>query len=650
MSDLPFRAAFGRPFFVPVSLDAACPARYAHASDIPQETGMDLRKILLISLGHLSCDLNGGALPSLMPYLAAAHGFNYQAAGALMFAYSATSSLVQPVFGYLADKHARSWFVPLAVLLAGGSLGLVGFLDSYWAIFLTLMLCGVGGALFHPEGARYANLVSGSRKGAGMSIFSVGGNSGFVVGPLLVAGATCVAGLHGTAVFLLLALCTASFLFVQMRGWQQGMPRGRTAAGQAEPRNDWHAFGVLTLVIASRSILFLGFNTYIPLYWHDVFGQSKEFGAMMLAFFCVCGVSSNVLGGFLADRIGYARIIRLSWWLALPAALAFAWADSMWLAALLLAGCAAPQAVQAPAPQQTAKAAETQSGVTFTDAMGYPVTVQSWNRVVSLYGSFAEAWTLAGGTLTATTEDAIKERGLDLGTDIAVIGTNQDPNTEEILAQNSDFVILNAEVSEQTALHEFLQEAGVPHAYFKTNTFDEYLAMLRTFCDMTGREDLYEQNGLAVQQQISDVLELVQNAKLPAPNVLLLRAYSSGCKAKGSDNMTGAMLKDLGVINIADADDSLLENLSMENIIADDPEDIFVVTMGASQQKALDWLAENLQANPAWSGLSAVQSGHYYLLDKALFHYKPNARWGESYRTLAALLYPQLADQLEALA
>ena len=207
--------------------------------------------------------------------------------------------------------------------------------------------------------------------------------------------------------------------------------------------------------------------------------------------------------------------------------------------------------------------------------MGYPVTVQSWNRVVSLYGSFAEAWTLAGGTLTATTEDAIKERGLDLGTDIAVIGTNQDPNTEEILAQNPDFVILNAEVSEQTALHEFLQEAGVPHAYFKTNTFDEYLAMLRTFCDMTGREDLYEQNGLAVQQQITDVLELVQNAKLPAPNVLLLRAYSSGCKAKGSDNMTGAMLKDLGAINIADADDSLLENLSMENIIADDPEDIF---------------------------------------------------------------------------
>ena len=280
---------------------------------------MDLRKILLISLGHLSCDLNGGALPSLMPYLAAAHGFNYQAAGALMFAYSATSSLVQPVFGYLADKHARSWFVPLAVLLAGGSLGLVGFLDSYWAIFLTLMLCGVGGALFHPEGARYANLVSGNRKGAGMSIFSVGGNSGFVVGPLLVAGATFVAGLHGTAVFLLLALCTASFLFFQMRGWQRQIPQSNAAAGQAEPRNDWHAFGVLTLVIASRSILFLGFNTYIPMYWHDVFGQSKEFGAMMALLLAPLAVglfapfSSMVVLGqkLLARNMGFASGVTL---------------------------------------------------------------------------------------------------------------------------------------------------------------------------------------------------------------------------------------------------------------------------------------------------------------------------------------------------
>lgn len=95
---------------------------------------------------------------------------------------------------------------------------------------------------------------------------------------------------------------------------------------------------------------------------------------------------------------------------------------------------------QVPAPQQTGESSRNPVRRYLYRCHGYPVTVQSWNRVVSLYGSFAETWTLAGGTLTATTEDAIKERGLDLGTDIAVIGTNQDPNTEEILAQNPDFV------------------------------------------------------------------------------------------------------------------------------------------------------------------------------------------------------------------
>ena len=79
---------------------------------------MELKKILLVSLGHLSCDINGGALPALLPYLATAHNFDYQACGTLAFAYSAMSSVIQPVFGLVADKFSRSWFIPLGILLA----------------------------------------------------------------------------------------------------------------------------------------------------------------------------------------------------------------------------------------------------------------------------------------------------------------------------------------------------------------------------------------------------------------------------------------------------------------------------------------------------------------------------------------------------
>ncbi|MDD4851004.1 MAG: ABC transporter substrate-binding protein [Gemmiger sp.] len=303
----------------------------------------------------------------------------------------------------------------------------------------------------------------------------------------------------------------------------------------------------------------------------------------------------------------------------------------------------APEPATQSTPQTAATPGATQN---FTDAMGYTVTVESWARVVSLYGSFAETWSLAGGTLVGTTEDAVTERGLALGEDVAVIGSTQQPNLEEILALNPDFVILSADISEQTDLHEALAQAGIPHAYYRVDTFTDYLAMLRQFCDMTGQEALYQQNGVAVEKQVDFVKDTVQAAGEPAPTVLLLRAYSTGCKAKGADNLAGAMLAELGADNLVEQYQSLLEDVSMEEIIAADPEYILVVTMGSSQQKALDWLAQNLEANPAWAGLKAVQNGNYKVLPKDLFHYKPNARWGESYAYLATILYPSLAEKL----
>lgn len=318
---------------------------------------------------------------------------------------------------------------------------------------------------------------------------------------------------------------------------------------------------------------------------------------------------------------------------------------------LLLPGCrstAAPSVSPTPAASAADPAAP--QPLTFTDALGYEVTLHSWERVVSLYGSFAETWTLAGGTLLGTTQDAVSERHMELGPDVAVVGTVKEPNLEEVLALAPDFVILSGDSAAQTALHESLCEANVPHAYYVVDRFEDYLAMLQQFCEMTGRSDLYEAYGTAVAQQVQAVRDLVAQQAPQGPSALLLRAYATGCKAKGQDNLTGVMLADLGAQNIVEAHESLLEDLSMEEILAADPETIFITTMGADEQKALDWVAQNLEADPAWAGLAAVQNGRCHVLPKELFHYKPNARWAESYRTLAALLYPELDAQLAALA
>lgn len=280
-------------------------------------------------------------------------------------------------------------------------------------------------------------------------------------------------------------------------------------------------------------------------------------------------------------------------------------------------------------------------GARFTDALGNDVVLsETPKRVVALLGSFAEAYTLAGGTLVGTTEDAVSERALPLGEGVQIIGKTQSPNLELILALEPDFVILSAETKEHRGIGDKLAQMGVACAYFSVTRWADYLDMCDKLCRVTGRPDLYEAQVAQVKKPIEEILARAKaNPNYGKKTALLLRAFSTGVKVKGSDNLTGAMLADMGLVNIADSEQTLMENLTMEEIIQQDPDYIFVATMGASEEKAMKALAENLTNNPAWAGLRAVKEGRFVVLDKRLFHYKPNARWAQSYVFLEDLLY-----------
>ena len=327
----------------------------------------------------------------------------------------------------------------------------------------------------------------------------------------------------------------------------------------------------------------------------------------------------------------------------------FQWMMLAWLLAfLLLPGCGQENAALFTQSEQMSSFAPDKSlpqpspgPVCFTDALGRFVQVENPRRVAAVMGSFAQTWQLAGGQLIAATQDALEEESFALPDATANLGAMKSPDTEQLLALEVDFVILSANVAEHVKLRDFLEESGIPAAYFDVETFEDYLDMLKICTDITGRADLYEQNGTAVQARIDRAIAKSQGQD--APTVLFIRAYSTGAKAKGSDSMTGAMLRDLGCVNIADQNGSLLEELSMEEIIRQDPDFIFVTTMGASSEKAMQALAEGIESNPAWAGLTAVKEGRYILLPKELFHNKPNHRWGESYEILADYLYAEEA-------
>ena len=303
--------------------------------------GMEKRYIYYLSAAHLFNDLNGGALPAILPFLAQAYDLDYQAVAGLIFASCCLSSIVQPAFGYFSDRVSKPWFMSAGLLIAGIGLGAVGFFQNYWAIFAAAMISGVGGAIFHPEAARFANRVSGAKKGAGMSIFSVGGNGGFAFGPPVAAVAMTQIGLHGTAVFAALGILMAAFLFYQVPRMEAGL-RAAEAGGAARAgavsaaKNDWKLFSRLTVVIFGRSVIFYGFNTFIPLYWMHVLGQSHAAGATALTILFSFGVVMNFTGGLLGDRFGHVKVMRAAFLLMIPLLFLFTETTNVMLATLLL--------------------------------------------------------------------------------------------------------------------------------------------------------------------------------------------------------------------------------------------------------------------------------------------------------------------------
>lgn len=274
----------------------------------------------------------------------------------------------------------------------------------------------------------------------------------------------------------------------------------------------------------------------------------------------------------------------------------------------------------------------------FTDALGREVSVpKNPQRVAALLGSFADVWVLSGGTLCAAAEDAWEDFSLELP-DAVNIGGAHSPNLELLLSANPDFVIASASTASNVAMREVLEAAGITVAYFDVDHFEDYLEMLRICTEITGRSDLYEKNGLEIQRQIQQIKNEVAGADYEK-TVLVLRAASGFVKAKGSSGtILGEMLSDLGCINIADSDTSLLDNLSVESVMRQEPDHIFVVTMGSDPQKALDNLNALLRENPAWASLEAVKENRVHVLERNLFNIKPNARWAESYEILQKIL------------
>lgn len=282
--------------------------------------------------------------------------------------------------------------------------------------------------------------------------------------------------------------------------------------------------------------------------------------------------------------------------------------------------------------------------ISFTDSMNHTVSLENTPETVAvLFSSYAEIWNLAGGTVSVTVGESVERGFASAETPLVDDGAGKTIDMELLLAAQPDFVIGSADIDAQVEACDLLRQAGIPAALFRVDTFSDYLSMLKICTQITGNTQAYETHGTAVKARIDAILAAAQTQQSQQKDILFIRAgsqYSSTKAKRAPDNFVCILLDELGAHNLADEAAVLLDGLSLEEILLQDPDHIFLTTMG-SEQAAIGYIGE-LFSQAGWKDLTAVKQAHYTFLEKELFHFKPNARWAEAYELLAKLLYPEL--------
>lgn len=299
-------------------------ARDVPASAAPAETiRSDFRLIGFLSAGHLVIDVTQGALPAFLPFLKSAHGLSYAAAAGIVLAANVSSSVIQPAFGFLADRVSRRWLLPVSVLIAALALGLTGVAPSYGVLLALVVFMGLGVAAYHPEGYRLATSVAGSRKATALSWFSLGGNIGIALGPPVITALVISYGMKGSLGVILPGCAVAAVLLLALpRSRPEAVHATRLHPAARSAHMPW-AMTLLILIVTIRSWAHLGFTTFVPFYYVDHLKADPRLVGPLLFVFLGAGALGTVLAGPIADRWGARRFMVWAFLLSAPLAVLF---------------------------------------------------------------------------------------------------------------------------------------------------------------------------------------------------------------------------------------------------------------------------------------------------------------------------------------
>lgn len=274
-----------------------------------------------LSGGHLAVDFASGSVPALIPFMTDKFHLGYALSAMLLLAATASSSLVQPLFGLLSDRRGALWLIPGGTLLAAVGVAGAAVSPAYPLVLLLVFAGGLGVAAFHPEGSKFAAYASGHKRATGMAYFNSGGNAGYALGAFATGQLVVWLGLIGGVVAMVPVLAVSLGLARAMPHLTTLQPiRGESAYVRGDDRR--RAMALLGVVIALRSVAWFTLLAFVPL-WLVHLGHSKAEGNRLLFVMLLAGAVGTLILGPVADRIGLRRTLLITQALVTPLVLVF---------------------------------------------------------------------------------------------------------------------------------------------------------------------------------------------------------------------------------------------------------------------------------------------------------------------------------------
>lgn len=275
------------------------------------------RSVRLLSYSHATVDFYQGAVAALVSFLVLERGYGYAAAAGVVLASSLASSVVQPLFGVLGDRWRMRWLIPASIAVAGAGIAAVAVSEALWVTVLVAAVSGVGVAAYHPAAAGRARQISGNDHVV-MSWFSLGGNLGFAVAPVVVAATVGVLGLRASPLLAVPAVTgiVAAVWAGRVHAAQDAPAGASGTAGASALPEDWGSFLRTTVAIMCRSVVFVGIGSFIVLFMHEYRGVGDALASASLFVFYLGGAVGTALGGHLARRWPRTMVLRASYLVA----------------------------------------------------------------------------------------------------------------------------------------------------------------------------------------------------------------------------------------------------------------------------------------------------------------------------------------------